>query len=186
MAKVDKIWFQDRIRDRKLSQRRLAFLMDMDPAAMSLMLSGRRRMSTEETNIMARHLGVSVQEVMEHAGIRPHKIKTVPAKFGVSGGGVLKRLKKQEKLEAPDGVPNCIGIVCDDKSSPYYKWELYYVERKAVGADCIGYLCVVDDKHIGRVHPGNKRGVYNLVYIDGTTVEDLDILNASPVILIKT
>lgn len=65
---VDTRWFTDRIADKRLSQRRLAHLMGIDPGAMSLMLRGKRRMTIGEAGEIARLLGVEVEEVLMRAG----------------------------------------------------------------------------------------------------------------------
>ena len=78
IEKVDTRWFQDRLADKRLSQRQLAARMNLDPAAVSLMLRGRRKMSAAEAAEIARYLGVEVDEVLNHAGAQP---QTHAAKF---------------------------------------------------------------------------------------------------------
>lgn len=43
-------WFRQLLSTRKLSQRGLAKLMELDPAAVSLMLRGQRKMTNEEAH----------------------------------------------------------------------------------------------------------------------------------------
>ena len=43
-------WFKQKLAERKLSQRQLAKLMGLDPAAVSLMLRGQRKMTNEEAH----------------------------------------------------------------------------------------------------------------------------------------
>lgn len=69
MQKIDTRWFQDRLTDKKLSQRKLASLLNLDPAAVSLMLRGRRKMSAAEAAEVARVLGVPVKDVLVRAGV---------------------------------------------------------------------------------------------------------------------
>lgn len=66
--KIDTRWFQDRLADKRLSQRQLAARLQLDPAAVSLMLRGRRKMSVAEAAEIASYLGVEVDEVLRHAG----------------------------------------------------------------------------------------------------------------------
>lgn len=68
MATIQTRWFQDRLADKGLSQRALARMMRMDAGAMSLMLRGKRKMSVEEAQEVARLLGVGVEEVVTRAG----------------------------------------------------------------------------------------------------------------------
>lgn len=69
---VDTHWFHGVLADKRMSQRRLAALMGLDPAAVSLMLRGKRKMSANEVAEMARLLGVSVQEILVRAGAEGH------------------------------------------------------------------------------------------------------------------
>ena len=62
-------WFRQVLASKKLSQRRLAGLMELDPAAVSLMLRGQRRMTNEEAHQIGIILGVKTTEVLRQAGI---------------------------------------------------------------------------------------------------------------------
>lgn len=73
---IDTRWFKDRLADRRLSQRQLAKRMGLDPAAVSLMLRGMRKLSAAEAADLARQLGVSTDEVLARAGSTP----TIPAR----------------------------------------------------------------------------------------------------------
>lgn len=63
---VDKGWFLAALADKGLSQRRLAAYMGLDPSAVSLILSGKRRMTATEVAEIARLLDKPVQDVLAH------------------------------------------------------------------------------------------------------------------------
>ena len=103
---IDTRWFKDLLSDKRLSQRQLAKRMDMDPAAMSLMLRGLRKMSAAEAAEIARQLGVGVDDVMAHAGVsviarkdaqyavppemqEPPRAKPAPVEAARAGAGVI-------------------------------------------------------------------------------------------------
>lgn len=65
---VENSWFRGRLSDRNLSQRQLAKHLGLDPAAISLMLRGRRKANAKEIAEMAKLLGVGVEEVMTRLG----------------------------------------------------------------------------------------------------------------------
>jgi transcriptional regulator with XRE-family HTH domain len=65
---IDTRWFQDRLADKRLSQRKLASMMNLDPAAVSLMFRGKRKMSAAEAAEIAKLIGVSPNEVLVRAG----------------------------------------------------------------------------------------------------------------------
>lgn len=51
-------WFRDRLKTIELSQRGLAKLLDVDAAAVSYMLRGKRKMTLQEANRIGQILGV--------------------------------------------------------------------------------------------------------------------------------
>ena len=70
MKAIDTSWFKGLLQDRQISQRQLAFKMNMDPASMSLMLRGKRKMHLQDAELMAKTLHVRVDEILFHAGVR--------------------------------------------------------------------------------------------------------------------
>lgn len=70
MPAVDKKWFDDRLRDMSMSQRELSRAIGRDASSVSLLLTGKRRMTAETAADLARVLGATMEEVMVHAGVR--------------------------------------------------------------------------------------------------------------------
>lgn len=66
---IDTRWFQTRLADRHVSQRQLAKRLGLDPAAVSLMLHGRRKFTAQEAVEIARVLGVELEAVVTKAGL---------------------------------------------------------------------------------------------------------------------
>jgi transcriptional regulator with XRE-family HTH domain len=67
---IDTRWFHTRLADRHVSQRQLAKKLGLDPAAVSLMLHGRRKFTAKEAVEIARVLGVELEAVVTKAGLR--------------------------------------------------------------------------------------------------------------------
>ena len=67
-SQIDNRWFIGRLADKQISQRKLAKHLGLDPAAVSLMLRGKRKMSASEAADIARLLGVGTDEVLARAG----------------------------------------------------------------------------------------------------------------------
>ncbi|RYD65807.1 MAG: XRE family transcriptional regulator [Verrucomicrobiaceae bacterium] len=61
---IDTQWFHERIKERGLSQRRLAELMEMEPGALNRMLKGSRKMCIQEASDLARLLEIPVETVI--------------------------------------------------------------------------------------------------------------------------
>lgn len=66
---IDTRWFQTRLADKHVSQRQLAKRLGLDPAAVSLMLHGRRKFTAKEAVEIARVLGVELEAVVTKAGL---------------------------------------------------------------------------------------------------------------------
>lgn len=71
MKMIDTLWFQNALRDRKITQRQLAARLGIDAAAVSLMLNGKRKMSAREAADLSSILNLSVDLVMSKAGVGP-------------------------------------------------------------------------------------------------------------------
>jgi transcriptional regulator with XRE-family HTH domain len=67
---IDTRWFQTRLADKHVSQRQLAKRLGLDPAAVSLMLHGRRKFTAKEAVEIARVLGVELEAVVTKAGLK--------------------------------------------------------------------------------------------------------------------
>jgi transcriptional regulator with XRE-family HTH domain len=67
---VDKQWFVDRWTEKGLTLRKVANLIDMDPSALSRVLSGDRKMKIPEIGKMAEVLEVSDADVLAHIQVR--------------------------------------------------------------------------------------------------------------------
>lgn len=99
--KIDKNWFIHKLEENHRSVRGLARHMDIDPSAVSRMLSGERRMKMDEANSIAQFLGVHVKEVLKHAGVaidldgQPTRILLVAT---LNEKGFLEKLKEPRPL----------------------------------------------------------------------------------------
>lgn len=69
MATVDRDWFFERLRERNRSLRGLARHLGLDPAVVSRMLNGKRRMQMTEAAGVATFLGVATSDVLRHVGV---------------------------------------------------------------------------------------------------------------------
>lgn len=101
-------WFRGQLRDKDLSQRGLAKLLGIDPAAVSLMLRGQRRMTLQEAHRISEVLGVATAEVLREAGIPTDDgIKRVPISGICGSEGIVQLLaaRTHEKVIAPADVP---------------------------------------------------------------------------------
>lgn len=85
---IDTAWFKNAIRARETSQRQVAFKMGLDPAGMSLLLRGHRKMSVAEAAELAELLGKPLEEVIARAGGSAHLVGNLrtPSQIAAVGG----------------------------------------------------------------------------------------------------
>lgn len=142
MNKVDKKWFQDKIHERGTSQRQVAFKLGMDPAAFSLILSGRRKLEVREAAAIALLIGQPLNEVMVRAGV-PLRSQTVSVVGHVTGDLDVEWGRNGR-------VPSHgLGAEYEALTSDYYGWTFY-----------IGPECETDGMVLaqGKIHfPGKTR-----------------------------
>lgn len=94
---VDKAWFTDQMQRQQISARQLAKKMEIDPSALSLVFSGARRLKNEEAAAMALHLGVSLADVLSHAGVNMAGVARPTISVPVPSGRVVR-------VELPPGL----------------------------------------------------------------------------------
>jgi transcriptional regulator with XRE-family HTH domain len=193
---IDTKWFVNRIADRDMSQRGLASLMNLDPAAISLMLRGKRKMTMAEAAQMAALLDVAPSEIFERAGIEAANPKQVKMIGFVDGKGeIVFAAKGAHTFVAPPGevAPATVAIQAKTAGTALDHLDgfIYFVD------DCKGnptqylnsyVLCAIKGgaTMLALVRKGYQRGTYNLRPLGGNTnLENMQIVWASPVTFIK-
>jgi len=184
---IDTKWFQERIRDKRTSQRQLAFKMGLDPAAMSLLLNGKRGMNVHEAATLAVLLGQPLHEVLTRAGVEalPKGGKLRPGAVGPQFV-VTGKPASETSAETPGDVYGLIPLRVEDVDSHYYGWTFYYQPRADISADCIGRLCVVKTaKETAIRFVKRSLGKGRMLLECAGEVLEANVLAASPVVWIR-
>lgn len=105
MTEIDKKWFFQKLDERQKSVRGLARHLSIDPSAASRMLSGTRRMKMEEANQIALFLGVSLSDVLNHAGVSVEPDGT-PTRILLAA--VINEAGSVERLKEPRPLPQAV------------------------------------------------------------------------------
>ena len=105
MTEVDKKWFFQKLDERQKSVRGLARHLSIDPSAASRMLSGTRRMKMEEANEIALFLGVSLSDVLNHAGVSIERDGT-PTRILLAA--IINETGSVERLKEPRPLPQAV------------------------------------------------------------------------------
>lgn len=194
-ARVDKGWFQEKIAAKKLSQRKLAATLEMDPSSLTLMLQGKRKMTNQEATQIGKALGYPVTEIMRRAGIDVRDdVRKVPI-AGYSGqGSVVNMLPKgtHDMIVSPPDVPSGSYVLQNRVAgAPRDGWLMFVSGEQLQPDEVMGRFClatIADGRmYIAIVQRGYKSGLHNLLLM-GTVPEMMEnqtVAWASPILWIK-
>lgn len=191
---IDKAWFQERLAAKKLSQRKLAKVLEIDPSSVTVMLQGRRKMTMGEAQVIAGQLALPVTEVMRRAGIDVRDdIKKVAVAGYINGEAWVTLLPRgtHDMIEAPADVPSSgFALQVRHASGPHDGWLLFIDGSQREPRELVGKACIValSDGRLVSAVPlrGYKAGTYNLVVQPHAHVlENQSVAWCSPVLWIK-
>ncbi len=191
---IDTTWFRDRLAERKLSMRRLATHLEIDPSAVSLMLRGLRKMSAEEANLISGLLTIPVTEVLARAGIPIEEdTRSFPIRGYLDIDGVVHELKGTHlrHFTAPRDVP--LGALVLQVRAPAVQqdgWIMVAGQFDARVQAMIDRLVVLEiaggARRCGYVKRGYDPGRVTVIpFPSGTAVEDVSAVAAAPVLWIR-
>lgn len=187
-------WFRDVLAAKKLSQRRLAGLMELDPAAISLMLRGQRRMTPAEAHQMSVILGVKTTEVLRQAGIAvTDDVRNVKVTGYVDKDSVVTLFPKRthDKIVGPADCPEgTYALQIRNPGTPKDGWVYFVSPAEDDPRAHLNQLCCValdNGEHLVAIpQRGYRTGTYNLIRSEANAVRtDVNIVWASRVLWIK-
>lgn len=191
---MNTLFFRARLRDRDISQRKLASLLKLDPASISLMLRGQRRMQPAEAQQIADILGLSVVEVMREAGmpIKDGRAQ-VPIAGSVEASGriTLMPAGTHELTAAPVDVPlDGYALQVRDFTQIADGWLLFVDDIASAPDAHLDKLCAVSLKDgralVAFVKRGYRAGLHNLIlWPSREPLHDVAVAQAAPVLWLK-
>jgi transcriptional regulator with XRE-family HTH domain len=187
-------WFRDVLAQKKLSQRRLAALMELDPAAVSLMLRGHRRMTPEEAHQMGIILGVKTTEILRQAGIAvSDDVRHVKVTGHVDKDSVVTLFPRRtyDKVVGPADCPEgTYALQMRAASQPIDGWMVFVSPSEDDPRAHVGQMCCValdNGEHVvAFLQRGYRSGTFNLVRQSGDVLRtDAAVVWASRVLWVK-
>ena len=194
---INQAWFQQKLRERKISQRQLAKKMDMDPASISNLFAGKRRMTPEEAKTIAGYLLVPVTEVLRQAGVDVQDdVRKLPIAGFINGQSVAYSIAEgaEDYMPAPADVSAdayALQARTQMTSASYADGWLFIVDgTRHDPANMYGKLCLSATKSgelfLGIVTRGYKLNHHNVSLLLATqSIENRDVIWASPILWIK-
>jgi transcriptional regulator with XRE-family HTH domain len=197
-TKVNAAWFRTRLSEVEKSQRQMAEVIGRDPAAVTLLLKGERRIQLDEAEKLAVFLKRPLAEVLEAAGIDPTsgtKDTTLIVGHVDKDGRVhLERAKgDSRRVPTPLGLAPTVRALLFKSGGATDRWTAYFEPADDVTAEAVGRMCVVQldtrekQRYIGILTKGYDRGTWNLSPIlpGGAGLESVRLLSASVVEWLK-
>lgn len=187
-------WFRGRMADKKITQRGLAKMMDLDPAAMSLMMRGKRRMNPHEAHQLSVILGTPLNEVLRQAGIAVEEdVRTCPIAAYVNERGVVTLMPPgtHDTVTGPADCPvGTYAVQMRSHASVADGWLLYVTPAQHTPGHSADQLCLVavaDGRQLlGIIRRGYRRETHNLVlWPSMETIDDASIVWASTVLWVR-
>lgn len=167
---VNKRYFSDLMKDRRLSLREVARRMEVWPAALSRSLDGKRKMQMPEAVALARILSVPLTEVMVNAGIEQAVVtKRRCSIIGhVHEDGTVHQLQEGtiERVPIPDGLDDEVVAVqmhTAGTAAEFTDGWITFLGHQRDPIDCIGLYSLVEMEGGGQV-----MGVFRRGYAHGT------------------
>lgn len=187
-------WFRDRLADKRISQRKLAKMLEIDPAAVSLMVRGKRRMTTHEAHQISVILGAPLNEVMRQAGIdvvEDVRRSVIAAYVDEAGRVTSMPSGTHDTVLGPADCPvGTFAVQVRSHSSTKDGWLLFVTPAQLPAAENLDQLCLValaDGKQLlAAVRRGYRRDTHNLIlWPSNELVADAVIAWTSIVLWIK-
>lgn len=190
---VNTLWFRDRLADKKLSQRRLAKLLDLDPSAITLSLRGERRWTNVEVLKLAEILGVQTTEVMRQCGVPVEDdVVKYPIAAYVDTGCLITPLTSgtYDHVLGPSDIPTSSYVVQMRAVSDLFDGWLHFVDgTKNDPMDVVDHLavCALDSgkAYLSHLRRGYKAGTFNLVLTNRELMDNQRVSWASQVFWVK-
>lgn len=168
--------------------------MEIDPAAVSLMFRGMRKMTTHEAHQVATIIGVPVTEVLRQAGVDVlDDVTRVPITSYLDENGLVHLMpaKTHDVVPGPADCP--IGTYAVQLRAPASTrdgWLLFVSPTQDQAADRIDQLCTValsnGKQVIASVRRGYRSGTHNLIVWPTEKVwSDAEVVWCAPVLWIK-
>lgn len=194
MTDINQAWFQERLKTLKLSQRQLAKRIELDPAAVSYMFAGKRRMTMDEARRIADVMLLPVTEVMRQAGIDVQDdVRKVPVAGYIGAGSVVTLMPAgtHDTVLAPADVPaGSFAVQTRIVTSPSDGWIYFVSGQQQPPNDLLDRLCILaiaDGRLLcAMLRRGYKQRLFNLVLLpDGGVLENQEVAWAARVLWIQ-
>ncbi|ULR75079.1 repressor [Burkholderia phage JC1] len=175
MPHVNKDYFDELLKGRRMSLRALATKMGMSHSQLSLTFGDKRKMQLDEAAQISQIFGVPFNEVAANAGVnvRPSSGRRISVIGHVGAGGTLNlndTIGTVERAEAPDDLPDdAVAIQCRTADTPLSwmdGWVMFCSKPNGLSQNVLGRFCAAKLRDgpavIATLKRGYREGTFNL------------------------
>lgn len=185
-------WFKEQLALRDLSLRGLARKLELDPATVSYMLRGKRRMTPADCANIARIFLLPVTEVMRNAGVDvSDNVRGVLLTGTIDSESEVHDLQSKVEHNAPPDVPTESYILqVRAPSSPFDGWSLFCAKSQNL-INGLNRFCIVHlrdgTRVLGILKAGYDEALFNVVatFPKPFTLENVAVVQADPVMWVR-
>lgn len=200
-----KKWFHEKLEANNFSVRKLARSMNLDPSAVSRILSGQRRLTIDEATLLSRLLSTPIEEILTAAGARMPMSNLKSNQTLTIGGWIDSEGKvhwgrpKNGSAPLPAFAAKDIKVVRFQTAGSGGVYEsmdgalAYFRPRESgsgVDSETIGRLALAEDANganwVAVIRRGYGPGLFNLVAMSGALVaEGVQLKSGTPIVWLK-
>ena len=176
---MNKKFFEDLMKDRQISLRKVAAHIDLAPSQLSRTFTGHRRMQLNEAAALAKLLGANIVDVMFNAGIESAKAGVRYAKVigHVNAEMAVVENTAAERVQLPVGLPDdteALQARTANTELSFIDGWLYFIGPPMRPIEGVGSFCVVqlgDRQVLGCLSKGYQAGTYNVIMPSARTLQ---------------
>jgi transcriptional regulator with XRE-family HTH domain len=187
---VDKEWFKLKLKEKGNSRRGVAKLLGFHHCTISRVILGDAPLRVDQAIALAAYFDVSLYELLRRSGMQPPaEGNTLPVVGALNGAFEVTPRTLPPVTSMPVFEQAALCLICDDPNSLFYGWVYAYLAATDIQPTAIGRLSVVQratgQKLVCFLTPGLYAGRYNLMFISGRQLLDVEVSAASPVLHIR-
>jgi DNA-binding transcriptional regulator YdaS (Cro superfamily) len=191
--RINTKWFRAQLAEREMSMRGLAKKLSLDPASVSLMLRGMRKMTNVEAHAIASIFGVPMTEVLRQAGVPvTDDVHTVALTGVVDGSARVRSIASKARQQVPPDVPGdgfALQVRCPTSTTD--GWLIVCAPTVVEPQAALERLAVLHlengDRVMGTLRKGYEPGLFNVVatFPAPVSAENQSITGANLVLWIR-
>jgi len=169
ISALNRNWFKEVLQSKKITQRKLSELLNLDEGAFSRTLSGLRKLQLHEAKEVSKILDVPLIEVLAHFGAEGEYSNVVLVEWVVNEGSIMTKLAKPVELEH-EYASLISGVYCQVRNGKMLDRAIAVFNP--VSDIVIGRLSAIEVSD-GTVVVGTLRHNYNPKFYDIVTNDEV-------------